>query len=472
MKDIRKLPIQQEPGLGKQRNYNEVVEFLDNNWKTAIDTKAQKIKKLDAALGSPAKDIKGIAVAGTNGKSITIQFVSKLLKEEGMKIGAFYAPHILTYNERLSVSGESIANKEFTEIANEVINASETNKLQAHSFEILTMMAVLYFKKHGVDAAVFETSDVNFVEQLSIVNPCIIAITRVIDETAQDEKYVPSNIIERILSLVGKGSHVFSADQSKANLQLMLEITEQKGGVWGMPIRKLAQLTYPFEQLHGRCGALAERIAEVYVNTFANQDSIVVSDTILAKTKGQRGRPTLEAKRLSELNPKRTVNQFWRETCATLPARFQLFDKEKPSILLDNASNLDAIENILLGIRLLHYKKPLKGLTLVIGCNNPDINVNGLARALRYFFKKTSGQVVICPVNSMSNEANARSWDVEKTINCMKDLKIKARSAGSFQEAFEYAQKSVDERNGLVVVTGSTAIINEYWQNKGIKKIA
>ena len=37
-----------------------------------------------------------------------------------------------------------------------------------------------------------------------------------------------------------------------------------------MPIRKLAPLTYPFEQLHGRCAALAERIAYIYINTFVN----------------------------------------------------------------------------------------------------------------------------------------------------------------------------------------------------------
>ena len=49
-------------------------------------------------------------------------------------------------------------------------------------------------------------------------------------------------------------------------------------------------------------------------------------------------------------------------------------------------------------------------------------------------------------------------------------MKIKVRSAKSFKEAFEAAQKTVDERHGLVIVTGSSAIISEYWQHKGIKK--
>lgn len=50
-----------------------------------------------------------------------------------------------------------------------------------------------------------------------------------------------------------------------------------------------------------------------------------------------------------------------------MPGRFQLLDKDKPTILLDNASNVDALKNILLGVRLLHYQRPLKGLSIILG---------------------------------------------------------------------------------------------------------
>jgi folylpolyglutamate synthase/dihydropteroate synthase len=197
----------------------------------------------------------------------------------------------------------------------------------------------------------------------------------------------------------------------------------------------------------------------------------VVANTLLSKQKGQRGRPTLEAKRQSELNPKKTVDQFWKETSNLLPARFQFLDKEKPSILLDNASNLDAFKNLLLGIRLLHYQKPLKGITLVIGCNNPELDLTEFLKLLRYFFKKTQGQVVVCPVSPLPGQNPGPSWDVEKATNDIKSMKIKARSAKTFKEAFEMAQKTVDERHGLVIVTGSTAIISDYWHLKGIKRL-
>lgn len=455
--------------LGKQRSYNEIIEFLDSNWKTNAGDKALSvIKKLDASLGSPSSKLNTILVGGTNGKSLTINFMTQLLREERLHVGTFYAPHMLTYNERLNINSEMISNKAFTDIANEVINRAESLALTPSSFEILTLMALLYFQNNKVDVAVLEVSEGGIHNATALCNPKIAAITRV----TADKEEATEEFIQDVLGIVRPGTHVVSADQSKLNLQVMHQVVTKRGGVWSMPIRKLAMLPYPFEQLHGRCAALAERVAQIYVNTFCGKDTIIVNGTLLTKQKGTRGRPTLEAKRQLELNPKKTVDQFWKEISTALTGRFQMLDKEKPSILLDSASNLDAFKNLLLGIRLLHYQRPLKGLTIIIGNNNPELELTEFLKLLRYFFKKTSGQVIICPVSTVPGHKDAPSWDVEKITNDIRVLmKIKARSAKNFKEAFEAATKTVDERHGLVVITGSTSLISEYWKYKGIKKL-
>ncbi len=470
MKDINKQTTTKNIATDKQRSYHEVVEFLDAHWATNVDDKNLKcMKELDKALESPSQKLNTISVAGSNGKSITINFAAKLLKEEGLSVGTFYSPHLLTYNERFCINNETISNKTFTELGDEIINTAESLGLKPHSFEILTMMALLYFKNNNADVALLEAYQGKASDATNICTPKIIAVTRVTLDNATPQ--ITEARIKEILNIVKAQTHVIAADQSKLNLQTMQTVTQEKGGTWAMPIRKLAPLVYPFEQLHGRCAALAERIAHIYVNTFWNKEALVVTETLLAKQKGQRGRPTLEAKRQSELNPKRTVEQFWKETLNSLPGRFQLLDKEKPSILLDNASNFDALQNLLLGIRLLHYQRPLKGLAIVIGCNNEDLVITEFLKLLRYFFKKTSGQVIICPTNEIPGHKGGKSWAVEKVTNDIKSMKIKAKSSSNFKEAFEMAQKSVDERQGLVVITGSTSIINEYWRYKDIKKL-
>lgn len=457
---------------GKQRSYAEVIEFLDRNWSTnQHDTSLSCIKKLDKAFGAPSTKLDVVAVTGTNGKSLTIYFATKLLKQEGLKVGAFYSPHIMTYNERFSVNNETIANKSFTDLANEVINMAEELDVQPNSIDVLTMMAFLYFKAAEVDVALMEIGEVGTHNPVAICKPKINAVTRITGDAASETEQINEPAIRHMVSMASKGTQVVSADQSKLNLQRMLEVVEENGAEWAMPIRKLAPLGYPFEQLHGRCAALAERIAYIYINSFAHDNAVIVADSLLVKKKGQRGRPTLEAKRHSELNPLKTLEQFWKDEANELAGRFQLLDKEKPSLLLDNASNLDAFENLLLGIRLLHYHRPLKGLTLLLGSDNEHLNTPEFLKLLRYFFKKTSGQVVVCPVTTIPGNRGTKSWDAEAITNEIKGMKIKAKSAKNFKEAFETAQKSVDERNGLVVIAGSTSLLNEYWQYKGIKKI-
>jgi folylpolyglutamate synthase/dihydropteroate synthase len=243
------------------------------------------------------------------------------------------------------------------------------------------------------------------------------------------------------------------------------------GAQWAMPIRKLAALNYPFEQLHGRCAALAERVSQLDIEKVVAKDATLISNSLLARPKGQRGRPTLEAKRQSELNPKQTLEQFWKDETSTLPARFQLLEKEKPTVLLDTASNIDAFKNLLLGIRLLHYQRPLKGLSLIVACHKDAMYMEEFLKLIRYFFKKTSGNIIICPISEPLPGSMEQSWDVEKITNEIKNLKIKARIAKDLKDAVEAAKKTVDERNGLIVITGSSSIIHEYWNLKGIKKL-
>ena len=282
---------------GKQYSYNEIVEFLDSNWKTnQNDLSLTAIKKLNQALGNVAEKTNAILVTGTNGKSLTAHFAAKLLKEDGLNVGIFYSPRIMTYNEQFAINNETISNKSFTDIGNEVLNALASLDIQANSLDVLTMMALFHFKQSNADVALFEVAKQGAANPINICSAKIIAVTRITDREEEQSADVVNAAAQELLVGVNKQTHVISADQSKLNLQIMETVTEAKGGIWAMPIRKLAPLQYPFEQLHGRCAALAERIANIYVNTFLQKDAIMVSNSLLTKQKGQRGRPTLRSK--------------------------------------------------------------------------------------------------------------------------------------------------------------------------------
>jgi folylpolyglutamate synthase/dihydropteroate synthase len=130
---------------------------------------------------------------------------------------------------------------------------------------------------------------------------------------------------------------------------------------------------------------------------------------------------------------------------------------------LDCADNLDAFENLFLGIRLLHYQKPLKGLTIILGVKQ-RIDVLEVLKLIRYLLKKVTGQIFFVPVPGQD------SYDVQELVNRAKGLNIKSKAFDSLQKAFDSARAFVDERDGLVCISGGNDLVTQYWKNRGIKK--
>ena len=454
----------------KQRSYVDIVEYLDAHWSVARQPSLERVKVLDQALQNPSKALRAIVVAGSNGKSLTINFAARLLSVEGLKVGAYYAPHLVTYQERFVINTQIIAQKTFVDIANEVINAAEQARIEANTAELLAVMAFCYFKQERVDVALLEADLGGLTNPVNICQSVIAVITRIAASQVTMTPQELSACVQETAGIIKPGTYIVSGDQNKATLHALEEYTTQQGGHWLMPIRKVVALNYPFEQLHGRCAALAERIALTYVTHFM-AETPAETDTLLVKQKIQRGRPTVEAKRQQELNPRKTVEQFWKELVIDVPGRFQLLAKESPAVLLDNARNFDAFENLLLGIRLLNYSRPFKGLSLVIGAAQDTLHSQEFVKLIRYFFKKTSGQLFVCPINEqVKGVGEAVSWDVQQVTLDMKKLKIKAKACKDFEEAFDLAHKAVDERHGMVVIAGSHALLNEYENLKNRKK--
>ncbi|MBU1008033.1 hypothetical protein KKA53_03070 [Candidatus Dependentiae bacterium] len=463
-------PVTQGHKSGKSitegsRSYKEVISFLDSLKPIDHDKKTvDRMKQLDKLFGNISQKIPAILVGGTNGKSSTIHFASKLLKEEGQKVGIAYSSHILNYNERVYVDDQAIQNKTFADTVNEVITMAQAHKIEATAYELMTIASLLYFKTENVTVALIEIGLGGKYDAANIFSPKVVAITRV----AQDESNILGEDLDEItfnmLEVAKSGTWVVSAEQSKIRLNKMKKWAEERGINWAMPIRKLASLPYIYEQLYGRTASLGERIAQVYIEDVCKKFSPFLRGNLLATKKGHRGRPTLEAKRNAELNPIKTLKKFWHNEFSLLPGRFELLNKEKPSVLLDNADNLDAFNNTFLGIRLLHYQHPLKDLSMIIGLPICTKMVESI-KLIRYLLKKVSGQAIFVPI------PNRESHDPQDLTKLAKELGVKAKAFDSFAKAFDSIKEAVDEREGLIVVTGHQSLISEYWKHRGIKKV-
>ncbi len=451
--------------VGRVRSYNEIIEFLSS--RRVIDhneSALHRMRQLDIAFDSLSTRFDLILIGGCNGKSSTINFTSKLLNEENFKVGTVYSSHFLSYNERIAVNSQVINNKQFAEYTNDVINVVEQNKIDATAFEILAMAALLFFRSEKVNIAIFEVGIGGKFDAINAFTPKISAVTRIAEDYIDILGDSLDKVTEDMMGIAKKDCWFISAEQSKLRLQKMKEFSDVNGAIWAMPIRKLATLPYIYEQLYGKSASLAERITQLYVEDIRKQFSPFLRGNLLATTKGQRGRPTLEAKRQAELNPVKTLKSFWNEEFTLVRGCFEVLDKEKPTILLDNAHNLEAIINLFLGIRLLHYQRPIKGLALIL-CLKDFIKSQEVIKHIRYLLKRVNGQVFFLPIKGDANYINPENLSqLAKTVN------IKAKACKTFAEAFDAAKKVVDERQGLVCISGHASLITEYWKDKGIKK--
>jgi len=138
--------------------YQEVVKNIETRIGKFKSKGNIRIKKFLEKLGSPHKNLKVIHIAGTNGKGSTVNFIKDILKED-YKVGSFVSPHLITYCDRIKIGDEEISQADFAEIG-ELIIEREKDILEEYGdlnlFEFLTIMAIIYFEREGVDLAILE----------------------------------------------------------------------------------------------------------------------------------------------------------------------------------------------------------------------------------------------------------------------------------------------------------------------------
>ncbi|KXA31759.1 protein FolC [Peptoniphilus harei] len=138
--------------------YQEVVKNIESRIGKFKSKGNVRIKKFLEKLGSPHKNLKVIHVAGTNGKGSTVNFIKDVLKED-YKVGSFVSPHLITYCDRIKIGDAEISQADFAEIG-EFIIEREKDIVEDYGdlnlFEFLTIMAIIYFEREGVDLAILE----------------------------------------------------------------------------------------------------------------------------------------------------------------------------------------------------------------------------------------------------------------------------------------------------------------------------
>ncbi|MCQ2364632.1 MAG: bifunctional folylpolyglutamate synthase/dihydrofolate synthase [Akkermansia sp.] len=98
-----------------------------------------------------------IHVAGTNGKGSTCAFAESIARAAGYKTGLFTSPHLVSFNERIRVNGEMIADADVDRLIERVRGIIEDWETKPTFFELVLAIAMMYFAEQEVEVIVLET---------------------------------------------------------------------------------------------------------------------------------------------------------------------------------------------------------------------------------------------------------------------------------------------------------------------------
>lgn len=155
-----------------------MIEKIENSRRFGNLPGVEVTKRMLAALGNPQEGLAFIHVAGTNGKGSTCAFLTNILTKAGLKCGCFTSPHLIHFEERITVDQQMIPKEVVTRLGNELLSIDFG--VTPTMFDYCLVMAVLYFKECGCNVAVMETGLGGRLDSTNALgNPNVAVITRI-----------------------------------------------------------------------------------------------------------------------------------------------------------------------------------------------------------------------------------------------------------------------------------------------------
>lgn len=121
---------------------------------TVIDLGLERVSAVAARLGLLTPKHIVITVAGTNGKGSSVALLESILVNAGHRVGSYTSPHILSYNERIRIDRQPVADADLM-LAFEHIDQARGD-ISLSYFEFGTLAAMELFQHAALDVALLE----------------------------------------------------------------------------------------------------------------------------------------------------------------------------------------------------------------------------------------------------------------------------------------------------------------------------
>jgi len=166
------------------------VSAVDHAWVAYLESLAafgmrpglERVSALLESLGRPQDAYGVIHVVGTNGKSSAARYCEALLRNHGLRAGAYLSPHISGWTERVVVDGRPVDEAVLAACVEAVREATASlpeDVGETTQFEVLTVAALLAMAESGVEVAALEAGLGGRLDATNIVDAPVVVLTNI-----------------------------------------------------------------------------------------------------------------------------------------------------------------------------------------------------------------------------------------------------------------------------------------------------
>jgi len=167
---------------GSFTTLDEWLPWLETLSPREIVLGLERVQTVLAVLDLPRAGIV-INVAGTNGKGSSVAMLEALLTNAGHLTGCYTSPHVLRYNERIRIGGQSASDAAIISALEQVQAARQDVPLTY--FEFGTLAALVAFAAAAADTLILEVGMGGRLDAVNAVEPDGCLITNIsLDHTA------------------------------------------------------------------------------------------------------------------------------------------------------------------------------------------------------------------------------------------------------------------------------------------------
>ncbi|MDY6838075.1 MAG: folylpolyglutamate synthase/dihydrofolate synthase family protein [Thermodesulfobacteriota bacterium] len=396
------------------------------------------ISRLMKGLGNPEDQYACIHVAGTNGKGSVASFLSSVLVCAGYKVGLYTSPHLIRFNERIQINGNSISDNDVAGAA-EAVQRIYTQGEPPTFFECATAMALYHFAVKKVNWAVLETGMGGRYDATNVVRSQACVISNISMEHTEYLGHTLKRIAAEKAGIIKENAGVVTGTRQKSALQVIEQAATEKG----VPLLRIGKEIKVHKSTHGRFTCLGK------AHTWQGLKAGLLGDHQMINAALALGALEL----LMEKGLEVTDEAIYKGLAQTRwPGRLEAVSTD-PFVLLDGAHNPSAVKTLK---AYLKNRVVYRRLILVLGILKD--------KAWRPMLRELAGISHRMILTRPQYERAADPADLSSFVRCLKqDFVVIPHLVDAISLALDEAG-----HGDLVCITGSLYTVGEakaYFEN-------